>query len=238
MSNTMTVTIDELLQANKILLHNNVLDAFGHVSVRHPADPARFLLSSALPPTLVSAADIIEFNLDSSPVETTNKSLYAERFIHGSIYQARPEVNAICHHHAESILPFCITLTKLKAVTQTGAPMGASVPVWDSRDEFGDTNLLISNSEQADSLAKTLDKAWLVLMRRHGACALGQSLRELVFRAIFSCQDAAIQLKARSLSEVDALSKGELELTAKISSVAINRCWDHWLAQLHASGAS
>jgi len=224
--------IDELVHANKILLHNHVLDAFGHVSVRHPDLPNRFLLSSALPPALVRAADILEFNLDSSPVDAASRSLYVERYIHGSIYQARPDVNAVCHHHAKEIMPFCITSTPLRAVSQTGASMGARVPVWDSRDDFGDTNLLITNPAQSDSLAKALAQSWGVLMRRHGACVVGRSLRELVFRAVFMCQDAEIQLNARALGEIEPLNPGELELTGQPSDTGINRCWDHWLAQL------
>lgn len=232
MADSMEIAIDELVQANRILLHNRVLDAFGHVSFRHPETPDRFLLSSALPPALVTAGDILEFNLDSSPVEVTDKSLYVERYIHGSIYKARADVHAICHYHAKAIMPFCISSTALQAISQTGAAMGSTVPVWDSRDDFGDTNLLVSNAEQADSLTKTLADAWLVLMRRHGACTVGQSLRELVFRAVFACQDAAIQINARSLGELEPLNKGELQLTAQLSNKSIDRCWAHWCAQL------
>ncbi|MFT5133001.1 MAG: ribulose-5-phosphate 4-epimerase/fuculose-1-phosphate aldolase [Gammaproteobacteria bacterium] len=238
MADLKTLAVNELVLANKILLHNQVLDVFGHVSVRHPEFPERYLLSSALPPSLVTTDDILEFNLDASPVDAANKSLYIERFIHGSIYQARPEVNAICHHHAKAIMPFCVVSTPLQAVSQTGASMGANIPVWDSRDEFGDTNLLVSTQEQADSLTKTLADSWLVIMRRHGACSLGNSLRELVFRAVFACRDAEILLSALSLGEIDPLNSRELKLTEQISNKAITRAWDHWLTLLQVNSSS
>jgi len=234
MDETTVSVSNELLQANLILLHHQVLDAFGHVSVRHPQKNGRFLMSIALPPSQVKAEDIIEFNLDASPVDPTNQSLYIERFIHSSIYQARPEVMAICHHHAKALLPFCITSTSLQAVTQTGGAMGEKVAVWDSRDDFGDTNLLISNAKQADSLVTSLGQAWMILIRRHGVCVLGQNLRELVFRAVFACQDAEVQLRAAALGDIEALSAGELKLTSQPSVKAIDRCWQHWLEQIEA----
>lgn len=238
MSDAVAATIEEMLQANRILLHNQVLDAFGHVSVRHPEKSDRFLLSSALAPMQVTAADIMEFDLDSNPVESTDKALYLERFIHGSIYRARPDINAICHHHARSIMPFCVTSKPLEAITQTGASMGEKVATWDSRDHFGDTNLLISNQEQADSVTTTLAASWAILLRGHGVVVAGQGVRELVFRSIFMCQDAAIQLAAQVLGGVKTLSSGEHALAGRLRQNGIDRCWEHWNAQLPPAPSS
>src|SRR5262249_36367072 len=154
-----TDLVAELAIANRILAHEGVLDAFGHVSVRHPADPGRYLLSRSRGPELVEPSDILEFTLDSEPVPLPpapserrfggrkllvparpTVRLYSERVIHGCIYQARPDVMAVCHHHAPAIMPYCIAGVPVVPVFHLDATMGASAPIWDSRDEFGDTN--------------------------------------------------------------------------------------------------
>ena len=136
-----------------------------------------------------------------------------ERFIHVSNYRARPDIQAICHHHAPAVMPFCVTGVPLVPVSQTGVAMGAAmVPFWDSRDEFGDTNLLVANQEQGDSIARTLGNEWMVLMRRHGACMVEQSLRELVFRTVYACQDANIQYRGQLIGNNAPVSTGEQSL--------------------------
>ena len=166
---TLSEAIEQLVLANRIISHEGILDAFGHVSARHPHDPGKFLLSRSLAPSLVRREDILVFDLESRPVEDYDCSLYAERVIHGEIYKARPDVNGVCHHHAPSVLTFAISHRKLEPVSQMGAVIGHHVPLWDSQDEFGDTNLLLVKPEEGRSLAKALDQNWLVLMRRHGA---------------------------------------------------------------------
>ncbi|MEJ2434522.1 MAG: class II aldolase/adducin family protein, partial [Pseudolabrys sp.] len=131
-------------RANRMIANEGGLDAFGHVTVRHPSDPGRYLMARSRAPALVQPEDIHDFTLDSEFVKPTNERLYSERVIHGEIYKARPDVNAVCHHHAPSLLPFCVTSMKLKPLNHLGATMGARVPVWDSRDEFGNTNLLVA----------------------------------------------------------------------------------------------
>jgi len=133
----------ELALANRIIAHEGVLDGFGHVSMRHPTDPGRYLLARSRSPELIEPADIFEFTLDSEPVAAKGVTLYGERVIHGCIYQARPDVNAVCHHHSPSVLPFCITGVELVPVFHMGAVLGTAAPFWDSRDEFGDTNMLV-----------------------------------------------------------------------------------------------
>jgi HCOMODA/2-hydroxy-3-carboxy-muconic semialdehyde decarboxylase len=144
----------ELALANRIIAHEGVLDGFGHVSMRHPADPGRYLLARSRSPELIEPSDIYEFTLDSEPVSAAGVTLYGERVIHGCIYQARPDVNAVCHHHSASVLPFCITGVELVPVYHMGAVLGTAAPFWDSRDEFGDTNMLVVKPEEGRSLAK------------------------------------------------------------------------------------
>src|SRR5262249_16991802 len=180
----------ELAIANRILANEGVIDAFGHVSVRHPDDSGRYFLSRSRSPEVVEPNDILEFDLDSQPVASPIVQLYAERVIHGEIYKARPDVVAVAHHHAPAVMPFCISGDPIVPFFQPGAAMGAVAPFWDSRDEFGDTNLLVVKPAEGASLARALGKHSMVLMRRHGATVVGSSLRELVFRAIYSCDNA------------------------------------------------
>ena len=158
-----------LARANRMIANEGVLDAFGHVTMRHPTDPGRYLMSYSRGPELVQPDDILEFTLNSQIVKPVEMRLYGERVIHGEIYKARPDVNAVCHHHAPSILPFCISGVELKPVYHLGATLGAKVPFWDSRDEFGDTSLIVAKPEEGASLARALGPHWIVLMRRHGA---------------------------------------------------------------------
>ena len=170
----------ELALANRIIAHEGVLDGFGHVSMRHPADPNRYLLARSRSPELIEPADILEFTLDSEPVSAAGVTLYGERVIHGCIYQARPDVNAVCHHHSPSVLPFCITGVELVPVFHMGAVLGTAAPFWDSRDEFGDTNMLVVKPEEGQSLARALGSHWMVLMRRHGDAGRHQLARARV----------------------------------------------------------
>jgi ribulose-5-phosphate 4-epimerase/fuculose-1-phosphate aldolase len=222
----------ELVLAHRILIAQGVMEAFGHISVRHPEHPDRFLLPKAGAPSRVTPDDVLEFDLDARPVHPTEANLFSEGIIHAAIYRARPEVNAVCHHHSPSIMPFCVTGVPLEPVSQTGASMGVRVPFWDSRTEFGDTKLLVTTGMEANSLARALGPHWLVLMRRHGATVVGRSLQEMVFRAVHSCRDADYQLQARLLGPIDALSPQERELAGTLRADPINRCWQHWVALL------
>jgi HCOMODA/2-hydroxy-3-carboxy-muconic semialdehyde decarboxylase len=224
----------ELVAANRILANEGVLDTFGHVSVRHPEDANRFFLSRSLAPELVTAADIIEFGLDCQPVRRTDVRLYAERVIHGSIYRLRSDVKAVCHYHAPALMPFCVTDVALVAVSHLGATMGRNVAVWDSRHDFGDTNLLVATDEQGTSLARALGPDWLVLMRRHGATVAGRSLREVVFRSIYANQNADILHRALVLGKIEPLTPGEVEAAAAVNlqPLAIDRAWECWKARM------
>ena len=224
--------------ANRMLANEGVLDAFGHVSMRHPADPGRYLLSRSRSPALIEADDILEFTLDSEPVEPPTAQLYAERVIHGCIYQARPDVMAVCHHHAPPVMPFCITGVPLIPVIHVAAIMGDTVPFWDQRDDFGDSNLLVVKPEEGRSLARALGAHSAVLMRRHGATVVGHNVRELVFRSIAMCQNAEYQMRALALGSFGPLTPGETKLSAAVnlSPGPLSRAWDYWTARAEQAG--
>jgi ribulose-5-phosphate 4-epimerase/fuculose-1-phosphate aldolase len=223
--------LGDLVLANRILAREEVLDAFGHVSIRHPERPDRFFISRARGPALVERGDLIEFNLDGSPASPPLAlPAYAERIIHGAIYQARPDVQAVCHHHATSVLPFCVTGLPLVPVFHLGATMGHHAPFWDARDDFGDTNMLVMTAEEGASLARALGEHWTLLMRRHGAVVAGRSLKECVFRSVHLKQNAELQLRAAALGQVSPLSEGEVTLASEMNlrPVIIARAWEYW----------
>jgi HCOMODA/2-hydroxy-3-carboxy-muconic semialdehyde decarboxylase len=219
--------------------HEGVLDAFGHVSVRHPSDPTRYLLSRSRSPELVEPGDLYEFTLDSEPVTPPTLPMYSERVIHGEIYKARPDVTAVCHHHSPAVLPYCITGEPLVAIYHLGAVIGARVPFWDSHDEFGDTNLLVRKPEEGASLARALGNHNMVLMRRHGATVVGANLRELVFCTIYGCRNAEYLTQAKLVGRIGALTPGEVEMAGTLHRQpnTVARAWEYWLMRLEKRGA-
>jgi ribulose-5-phosphate 4-epimerase/fuculose-1-phosphate aldolase len=233
-ANALDQAREVLARANRMIANEGVLDAFGHVTMRHPKDPNRYLMSRSRAPELVVPEDILEFTLDSQPVKHTELRLYGERVIHGGIYQARPDVNAVCHHHAPSILPFCISGTELKPVYHLGATLGEKVPFWDARDEFGDTTLIVAKPEEGASLARALGPNWIVLMRRHGATVAGATLEELTFRTIYTARNAALQIQAHSLGYVSPLNAAETRLAGEynLRPGPVARAWEYWNVRL------
>jgi ribulose-5-phosphate 4-epimerase/fuculose-1-phosphate aldolase len=223
-----------LARANRMIANEGVLDAFGHVTMRHPTDPGRYLMSRSRGPELVQPEDIHEFTLDSQIVKPIKERLYSERVIHGEIYKARPDVNAVCHHHAPSILPFCVTGAPLHPVYHLGATIGDAAPFWDARDEFGDTTLIVAKPEEGASLARALDKNWIVLMRRHGATVAGTTLEELVFRTIYIARNAALQIQAQILGPVSPLNAEETKLAGafNLQPLPVARAWEYWNVRL------
>lgn len=237
MADVLAETLHELIVATRILCNEKVLDAFGHVSVRHPHDPQRYFISRHRAPELAEVSDLVELTLDSEPVRPTEFRLYSEKVIHGEIYKARPDVHAVCHHHAHAVLPYAISGEEIVPVFHLGAVMG-KVQFWDQRDEFGDTNMLVVKPEEGASLARALGPHWTVLMRRHGATVAGTSLRELTFRTVFTCDNARLQSQAMAHGRVDALSAGEATLTSshQLRPPSTNRAWDYWLRQIEKVG--
>ena len=224
----------DLAAAYRIVANEGILDAFGHISVRNPDNPQRYFLSRSRAPALVQAADILEYDLDSNPIVPPVTRPYSERVIHGEIFKARPDVNAVCHHHAPSIMPFAISGMPLVPVFHLGAAMGRHAPFWDSRDEFGDTNLLVVKPEEGASLARALGKHAIVLMRRHGATVVGGELRELVFRTIYSAKNAEHQLAAHMLGHVSPLTDGEADMASQLNLAPgpLARAYEYWVRRL------
>lgn len=234
MANALADAREQLARANRILALEGVLDAFGHVTMRHPTNPGRYLMSRSRGSEVVQAEDILEFTLDSEPIVPPTSRLYRERVIHGEVFKARPDVNAVCHHHASSILPFCVSGAELKPVFHLGATMGDVVPFWDSRDEFGNTDLIVQKPEEGASLARALGPHWTVLMRRHGATVAGRTLEELVFRCVYTAHNAGIQIQAKMLGHVGPLSAEEAERASafNLEPGPVARAWEYFNVRL------
>jgi len=228
----------ELALANRMCAHEGVLDAFGHVSARHPDDPKKYLLSRSRAPELVEPGDILEFTLDSEPITPTNVRLYGERVIHGEIYKARPDVVAVCHHHAAAIMPYCVSGEEIVPVYHLGAVIGVKAPFWDQRRDFGDTNLLVIEPAEGASLAKALGPHWVVIMRRHGATVAGRTLRECVFRSIYSVRNAEYLTQAKRLGIPSPLNRVETERAAdyNLAPGPVGRAWEYWEMRLTKKG--
>ena len=226
------MAFNELVIANRILANENIVDAYGHVSIRHPDDPKRFFLARSLAPELIEAGDIMEFDLEGNALGGDKRQPYLERFIHAAVYEARPDVMSVVHAHAEDVLPFGITTAPLRPVIHSGSFMGERVPVWDIRDRFGDTNLLVTNMAQGRDLAQSLDQNNVALMRGHGFVAAARSLIEVVRMSVYVPRNARVQLAAASLGgEVKALSRGEIEARNagyKPYSPETWRAWEYW----------
>ena len=224
----------DLSTAYRIVSNEGILDAFGHISVRHPTNPNRYFLSRSRAPSLVQPDDILEYDLDSNPIVPPTTRPYSERVIHGEIFKARPDVNAVCHHHAPSIMPFAISGVPLAPVFHLGAAMGRNAPFWDSRDEFGDTNLLVVKPEEGASLARALGSHSIIVMRRHGATVVGGTLRELVFRTIYSSKNAEHQLSAHVLGHVSPLTDGEADMAGQLNLAPgpLARAYEYWVRRL------
>ena len=223
-------SIRDLVIANRILAMENVLDGYGHVSIRHPQKPDHYLLSRSLSPGYVTRDDIIEFTLDGKPINDTRPP-YLERFIHGAIYEARLDVKAVIHSHAEDLLPFSISKTPMCCVAHVASDMGNQVPVWDIADNFGDaTNLLVINMEQGRDMAKRLGPNAVVLMRGHGFSAAANHLLKLVRMSVYLPRNARIQLAAMRMGEFKALSENEIRTRQNFrpESPEMQRGWEFW----------
>jgi ribulose-5-phosphate 4-epimerase/fuculose-1-phosphate aldolase len=220
----------DLAAANRILAHENVVDGFGHVSARVPDAPATYWLARSMAPALVTEADILTYDLDSKPVSATTAALYAERFIHGAIYKARPDVKAIVHAHTPAVIPFGISPTKLQPVFHMAAFLGAGVPVFEIRDTGGTaTDLLVKTQPLGDALARTLGSANVALMRGHGMVAVGASIPEAVFRAYYTGQDAQLEAEALRLgANPNYLTADEARAATQTQAGLIDRAWQLW----------
>jgi ribulose-5-phosphate 4-epimerase/fuculose-1-phosphate aldolase len=221
--------IAELVLANHILFRQGVVDGFGHVSARHDRDPGRFLLSRSMAPALVAPADIMEFDLDSEPVDAGGRTPYLERFIHGEIYRARSDVMAVVHDHSPAVIPFGVSTMTLRPVSHMGGFLGAGAPVFEIRDAAGPaSDMLIRDRRLGAALARSLGGAAVALMRGHGAVAVGSSIRQAVFRAVYTEANARIAAEALRLGPVTYLTPEEAANVAAVNDRQIGRAWDLW----------
>jgi HCOMODA/2-hydroxy-3-carboxy-muconic semialdehyde decarboxylase len=223
-------TIDDLVAANRILAHENVVDGFGHVSVRDPRDPNRYLLARSMAPALVTAADVMTYDLESNPLDANGRASYLERFIHGAIYKVRPDVKSVVHAHTASVIPFGVSSTPLRPVYHMGSFLGSSVPVFEIRDAGGPaTDMLVKTAALGDALARTLGPANVALMRGHGMVAVGTSIPEAVFRAYYTGQDAQLEADALRLGgNPTFLSAEETRAAAQTNASLVDRSWQLW----------
>jgi ribulose-5-phosphate 4-epimerase/fuculose-1-phosphate aldolase len=218
--------IDDLVTANHILASEGILDGYGHVSMRDKRNPNHYFLSRSLAPGLVTAADIIEYDLDSNPIGD-DRTGYRERFIHGEIYKARPDVMAIVHDHSPAVIPFSVSSVPLRAVSHMAAFIGEGVPVFEIRNVDGMTDMLVSSPKRGLALAKVLGDHPAALMRGHGAAVVGESVKVAVGRAIYLDLNARVQEQAIQLGgKVTYFEPEEAKKTAPQDG--FERAWDVW----------
>ena len=221
--------LEDLVAANRVLADLGVVDGFGHVSVRHDKDSSHYLMARSMAPALVGLADILEYDLDSVAVDDKGRALYLERFIHGEIYKARPDVKAIVHSHSPSVIPFGVSTVKLRPVYHMSSFLGVDVPVFEIRDSQGTaTDLLVRNPQIGAALAKALGNNTVVLMRGHGSVAVGNSIPEVVFRAYYTEMNARLQAEAMRLGTVTYLTPEEAAASAKTNAGVLARAWELW----------
>lgn len=229
--------ISDIVVANRILAREGVVDAFGHISVRHPERPDRYIMSRSRAPELVTADDLMVFELDGTPVDPKGRQPYAERPIHSGLYAARSDVHSVVHNHSYDVIPFSVTRAQLRPMIHVAAPMGATIPVWDIRDKFGDGDMLVVTAEQGRDLAQTVGQGSVALMRGHGCVIASQSIRLAVMTAVYTQVNARLQIEAMRLGEPKFLTQGEIDAMAKRQQtpVASDRAWEYWRARAGVS---
>jgi ribulose-5-phosphate 4-epimerase/fuculose-1-phosphate aldolase len=225
--------LEDLATASRILVDQGVFDAAGHVSMRHPRNPDRFLMSRSLAPALVTADDIMELTLDCEPCDARGRKPFIERFLHGGIYKQRADVMAIAHGHSAAVIPFGLVATPMRATYHNAAFLAAGVPVFDIRDRFGATDIVISSAEKGAALAAALGDKAVLLLRAHGFVAVAPSLESAVFRAIFTEVSARVQLQAAALGgPMAALDEEEGRKADAINLATVGRSWELWKSRV------
>ena len=228
--------LEDLVAAYRILAEHGVIDAYGHVSIRSPRNPQRYYLARALAPERVQIEDLIEYDLDSNPVNLKGREQYSERYIHGEIYKARPDVRAIVHNHSPDVIPFSVSTVRLRPVFHVASFLGDGVPVFDIRKDIGITDMLVSDAARGRALAKALANAPAVLMRGHGATVVGPSLPYAVGRSVYLSFNARVQAQAMALGgPVTFLDPGEIKAYLdRGESRGYERPWESWKRQAMA----
>ena len=225
----------DLAAASRILVAQGVVDGFGHVSMRHPSAPDRYLMARAVAPALVTPDDIIEYDLDSNPINANGRGSFLERFIHGEIYKTRADVMSVVHSHSPSVIPFGLAGVPMQAMFHNAGFIAAGVPVFDIHEKFGATDLLVSNGAKGVALAEVMGRKDIVLMRAHGSVACGPTLQSAVFRAVYTEVNARIQHWTMALAggaPMAVLDGEEGRLADVINQTAGMRAWDLWRSQI------
>ena len=228
----------DLAAAGRILVTQGVMDGFGHVSLRHPQAPNRYFMARSIAPALVTPADIIEYDLDSNPCNANDRGSFLERFIHGEIFKARPDIMSVVHSHSPSVIPFGLVNVPIQAMFHNAAFLAAGVPVFDIREKFGATDMLIGNGAKGVALAQVMGKKDIAMMRAHGSVACGPTLQTAVFRAVYTEVNARVQHWTNALgggAPVAALDSEEGLLADAVNQTAGMRAWDLWRSQVRAS---
>ena len=221
--------LEDIVVGSRILADFGVVDGFGHVSARHPTNPNHFLMSRSLAPALVTADDVMEFDLDGNPVDARGRTVFLERFIHAEIYRMRPDVMSVVHTHSPGVIPFSVSQVPLRAMFHNPSFLAVGVPVWDIRKDFGETNMLVSNSAIGKSLAAALGDKPVVLMRGHGDVTVGPSVKMAVFRAYYTDVNAKLQAQALALGgEPNYLTPGEGVKADQTNFAVMDRIWNLW----------
>lgn len=221
--------LENLAAASRILADQGVFDAAGHVSMRHPRRAERFLMSRSLAPALVTADDILELTLDCEVCDAGARPAFIERFLHGAIYRARPDVMGIAHGHSPSVIPFSLVSAPMQATYHNAAFLAAGVPVFDIRERFGATDIVINSAERGGALAESLGDKHVLLLRAHGFVAVGPSIEAAVFRAVFTEISARVQLQAAALGgPIAALDAEEGRRADAVNLATLGRSWDLW----------
>ena len=219
----------DLVISYRLLAEYGLIDAYGHISVRSPDDPERFWIAAAVPPELVTEADLMELDMNSQPVDAQGRSPVNERFIHGEVYRVRPEVMAVVHNHSPSVIPFCCTDTPLRPIFHMGAFIGQGVPNWDIREAKEGSDMLVRDTYLGASLARKLGGHPAALMRGHGAVVVGESLQVAIGRSVYLEQNARMQFQATLLAGANGGNGGNGTITfMDDKEVAANVAWQEY----------
>jgi len=238
MKQELNAAIEELVMANKILYNEGVVDGFGHISVRHPEKQDRFLIAKSMAPGLVSADDILECDFEGVIHDAQGRRSYVERFIHSEMYRARSDVNAVVHSHSMSVIPFGVTSQRLRPICHMSGFLGAQTPIYEIRHTAGESSDLLINSQKlGKSLANTLGSSTVALMRGHGSVAVGTSIKQVVYRAIYTELNAKLQLESMKIGSIEFLSEGEAQATAAMADIHLERPWALWKEKALAQSA-
>jgi HCOMODA/2-hydroxy-3-carboxy-muconic semialdehyde decarboxylase len=221
--------LEDLALANQILVNEGVLDGFGHISVRHPQDPQRFFIARSMAPALVQPEDLLQVDLQGQVHDEQGRRTYVERFIHSAIYAARPDVMSVIHSHSPSVIPFGVTGARLRPICHMSGFLGATTPIYEIRMHAGEsTDLLINSQALGESLAQVLGSANVALMRGHGSVTVGSSIKQAVFRGIYTESNARLQAEAAKLGDINFLTDAEAQATSDMNDRHLDRPWEMW----------